>query len=297
MGARWYDQSIGRFVQPDTIIPNLYNPQNLNRYAYALNNPVKYRDPSGHASCEDADCELVRYTPDGPLHARNGLDHAARSILADLGGINDLEAFALIAEIVASKYPTWDKFLPEMSKIFNGTDGYGPFSLAIAGAYSASIGGCGGIGRETHDCQGNAGKPQFSDKGFHPDYRDGHNQPYHAWGYIAQAANPGGSWLDVLEGVVIGAGGNWFHELIQSKASGLEFYGAKPFEKYGWGTSWQDFVLSDTAMGIGLGISAGNINPSELPNIMRREFGPNSSGSNGKLQELTDRYGPLAGSP
>ncbi|WP_083755906.1 hypothetical protein [Methanosarcina acetivorans] len=25
-----------------------YNPQALNRYSYALNNPVKYTDPSGH---------------------------------------------------------------------------------------------------------------------------------------------------------------------------------------------------------------------------------------------------------
>jgi hypothetical protein len=47
MGARWYDPSIGRFVQPDTIIPDLYNPQDLNRYAYVRNNPLRYTDPSG----------------------------------------------------------------------------------------------------------------------------------------------------------------------------------------------------------------------------------------------------------
>ena len=39
---------INHFTQPDTIIPNPYNPQDWNRYAYARNNPLKYTDPSGH---------------------------------------------------------------------------------------------------------------------------------------------------------------------------------------------------------------------------------------------------------
>jgi hypothetical protein len=55
MGARWYDYETGRFTQPDSIIPNLYNPQSLNRYSYVLNNPVKYTDPTGHRPCSDSD--------------------------------------------------------------------------------------------------------------------------------------------------------------------------------------------------------------------------------------------------
>jgi RHS repeat-associated protein len=48
-GARYYDPSIGRFISPDTIVPNPANPQSLNRYSYCLNNPLKYVDPTGHA--------------------------------------------------------------------------------------------------------------------------------------------------------------------------------------------------------------------------------------------------------
>ena len=40
MGARWYDPAIGRWLQPDTIVPDPGNPQSLNRYSYVLNNPV-----------------------------------------------------------------------------------------------------------------------------------------------------------------------------------------------------------------------------------------------------------------
>jgi RHS repeat-associated protein len=47
-GARWYDSSLGRFIQPDTIVPQPGNPQALNRYAYVLNNPLRYVDSTGH---------------------------------------------------------------------------------------------------------------------------------------------------------------------------------------------------------------------------------------------------------
>jgi RHS repeat-associated protein len=46
--ARLYDPFIGRFISPDTIVPEPYNPQSLNRYSYCLNNPLIYVDPSGH---------------------------------------------------------------------------------------------------------------------------------------------------------------------------------------------------------------------------------------------------------
>jgi RHS repeat-associated protein len=46
--ARYYDSAVGRFVSADTIVPDGQNPQAFNRYAYGLNNPIKYRDPSGH---------------------------------------------------------------------------------------------------------------------------------------------------------------------------------------------------------------------------------------------------------
>jgi RHS repeat-associated protein len=48
-GARYYDAALGRFVQADTIVPNPTNPQDLNRYAYVRNNPLRYADPSGYA--------------------------------------------------------------------------------------------------------------------------------------------------------------------------------------------------------------------------------------------------------
>ena len=45
--ARYYDPKIGRFISADTIIPAMANPQAWNRYAYVLNNPLRYTDPTG----------------------------------------------------------------------------------------------------------------------------------------------------------------------------------------------------------------------------------------------------------
>ena len=53
-GARWYDPSLGRFAQADTVVPLAsQGVQAWDRYAGMNNNPVKYNDPSGHIAKED----------------------------------------------------------------------------------------------------------------------------------------------------------------------------------------------------------------------------------------------------
>ena len=61
-GARYYDDSLGRFLAADSVLPNLYDPQQLNRFAYVRNNPVRLVDPSGHQAVESA--ELTIHLPD-----------------------------------------------------------------------------------------------------------------------------------------------------------------------------------------------------------------------------------------
>lgn len=47
MNGRMYDPLLGRFLSPDNYVQEPYNSQNFNRYAYCLNNPLKYVDPDG----------------------------------------------------------------------------------------------------------------------------------------------------------------------------------------------------------------------------------------------------------
>lgn len=47
-GARYYNPEFGFFLTGDDFIADIYNPQNLNRYSYVLNNPYKYTDKRRH---------------------------------------------------------------------------------------------------------------------------------------------------------------------------------------------------------------------------------------------------------
>jgi hypothetical protein len=46
--ARWYDSYLNRWIQPDQIIPDPYNPLDWDRYSFVRNNPVTYIDADGH---------------------------------------------------------------------------------------------------------------------------------------------------------------------------------------------------------------------------------------------------------
>jgi RHS repeat-associated protein len=289
--ARYYDPALGRFISADTIVPQPGNPQSLNRYSYALNNAVRFTDPSGHAHCVDADCAVTWH----PTKHRyiispgvSGVRGVARSIVADLGGLDDLEAMSMISDVAAGVYRTWDRFMPEVGKIFTGSSAYGTFGL-IAPGFSTMLGlgggGCAGVGREPHDCPSNT--VYFHDTGFHPDFQDDHNQPYHVWGYIAQTTTPGDAIAFELN-FTMSQWGNLIHEEMQSKLN---------WDR-GWGTSWQDWVLSEAGVLIGYKITYGLItSPAELGDTLRRDLGSNGSGSYGKLQRLESNYGKLRGSP
>ncbi len=61
--ARFYDSSLGRFIQADTIIPNKYDALAYDRFTYSLNSPINYTDPSGHAQqCPDreSNCSIPK---------------------------------------------------------------------------------------------------------------------------------------------------------------------------------------------------------------------------------------------
>jgi len=72
-GARFYSSALGRFISADTIVPEPGNPQSLNRFSYALGNPLRYIDPTGHGSEGPLPppevCEHAPYAPgcSGPV--------------------------------------------------------------------------------------------------------------------------------------------------------------------------------------------------------------------------------------
>src|SRR5206468_10223465 len=45
--GRHYDPELGRFLEPDALVPETADPAALNRYTYARDNPVGLSDPGG----------------------------------------------------------------------------------------------------------------------------------------------------------------------------------------------------------------------------------------------------------
>ena len=78
-----FRSGIGRFASADTIVPNPANPQAYNRYSYVENNPLAFKDPSGHClvtadgtpDSSDSDCWAQYWELDTWL-IEQGLDPA-----------------------------------------------------------------------------------------------------------------------------------------------------------------------------------------------------------------------------
>ncbi|MFC3800977.1 RHS repeat domain-containing protein [Cohnella sp. GCM10012308] len=69
--ARYYDPSVGRFINEDTYEGQINNPLSLNIYTYVENNPLIYTDPSGH-DVHDATFNKNQYTYLKNLASGNG---------------------------------------------------------------------------------------------------------------------------------------------------------------------------------------------------------------------------------
>jgi RHS repeat-associated protein len=82
--ARYYDPYLGRFIQADTEIPDLSNPQSYNRYTYCVNDPLRYNDPSGHNVVTDAASDLWNDEVQGAGFVEDWFSSAAQSVASTL---------------------------------------------------------------------------------------------------------------------------------------------------------------------------------------------------------------------
>ena len=137
--ARWYDSLTGRFISPDTIIPDPANPQSLNRYSYVYNNPCNLVDPSGHCGEGSSPGEGVSQERHDrlcwireqalALSERTGLPVDDPDYLTDVG------AMALLFDIVAPEYSRWygsrrADFVYDLGVVVGGIEVQGNMSVS-----------------------------------------------------------------------------------------------------------------------------------------------------------------------
>ena len=129
--ARLYDPVIGRFISPDSIVPEPFDPQSLNRYSYCRNNPLIYTDPTGHyrdfgmgddvvggtssSDTEDAgDQDILGDDPatevSNPIsELRDGLISCAKIGIAACNGGGSVGAVGEAVDQVADKYSKYEE--------------------------------------------------------------------------------------------------------------------------------------------------------------------------------------------
>jgi RHS repeat-associated protein len=106
MGARHYDPVAGRFVSMDPVGFDEGNLHSFNRYAYANNNPYRYKDPDGRAAETIFDVisfgisvEMFRRDPSLGNFLGAAVDGLAVAIPFVPGGVGSIRALAKGAEV------------------------------------------------------------------------------------------------------------------------------------------------------------------------------------------------------
>jgi RHS repeat-associated protein len=88
--ARFYNDGLGRFIQPDTIVLNPADPQSRNRYSYVQNGPIVFTDPTGHWEDEGCGsgriCDLLK-SKLGPRIPDHGEERAESGFMTTIIGV------------------------------------------------------------------------------------------------------------------------------------------------------------------------------------------------------------------
>ncbi|HKY21473.1 MAG TPA: RHS repeat-associated core domain-containing protein [Vicinamibacterales bacterium] len=145
LGARYYSSALRRFIRPDDPgYGDPFDPQSMNLYAYALNNPLRYVDPTGH--CSAADQELGYCEPPDDSWLREFLNKGQRlffdSWIVGKGVFSDALDLVSGAEALTdagldgrdwTKQPTINPWVLSGAALYTGKLRLGPVKKFAAG--------------------------------------------------------------------------------------------------------------------------------------------------------------------
>ncbi|MBN1404080.1 MAG: hypothetical protein JW942_06405 [Opitutales bacterium] len=105
--ARVYDPQTGRFLSADIVVQNPSNLQSYNRYAYSLNNPLRYVDPSGYVVWRPEERAIPEDATDDQRQEIETYNAKVREYLGFLDKIKETEYGAKVYANLDSKKETF----------------------------------------------------------------------------------------------------------------------------------------------------------------------------------------------
>jgi RHS repeat-associated protein len=269
MGSRWYDGQIGRWISPDTIIPDFADPQSLNRYSYVLNRPLTLTDPSGHIAsdeeeealaligqlcdaygvCIEIDFGYVPYEspgPDDPVWMWAKGQWELRQLVA-------LRDTAEYANQLYDRYQAGE--ITSLDVLCNLTDyraSIGSPETFVDDISTFILGERGGRAVWAPPLGLNRWEElKLSASGFSEFHQDPSNQVRHFWMYVHAAYTTGKPRLVTV--------GNWLHERKWLPGIG------------GRGASRQDYILGNKGRDLGMDLREGTVDLNQASDWIRRE--------------------------
>ena len=177
----------------------------------------------------------------------------------------DLDVLASLSDFVASRTNSISSYNEVMSYVILGTySGPGAPLRALVGDP------CAGLGRDPGDCK--EIEHWFEDTGFHPDFQDYHNQPFHFWASVATGTSESALPITLHLGTIL----NYFG--LQVVHEGVEGVLGRP------GASWEDFVLTSKGFELAELLRNEEISPEMVSQWLYENLGVNSQGGRSSIR-------------
>lgn len=245
--ARWYDPALGRFAIADSIVPEVGNSQDWDRYAYSYGNPIRYNDPTGHISTDPGGGCLENQDACIRAQILNKNDQLVKQVKS--GKFTDLEGFAQLVEYAAVFTPNCvECFVQNLGSILTGISNGKSFINEIKAQLKLF---------EYDEYYGKAS--DFGQEGYAAIFQDpntgqgGGNQAHHLWFYVQ---------VGFESGTLMGRIGNILHESLLTRNTA--------------GNSAQDMFLGYEGTDLGVSLENGSLSPDQVGGYIRDTLSPGS---------------------
>jgi len=137
MNGRVYDPEIGRFLSPDPIVQAPGYSQSWNRYAYVMNSPMSYTDPSGYIRQPSSAGSICSASP-ACLNFGGQMRGAPSGVSAFVVPITTIYVRRYVRTMVAGDDP-WDSEFSDEGDLGGSNDVFGDAINAIRGFTIISV--------------------------------------------------------------------------------------------------------------------------------------------------------------